>query len=727
MEGPEPDIQNGSEYIEKKRAELKMFFNGIKLPQESIDRAIENELRPLKEGKKPYIAASYHGEVKSEYEVMTGQPFTKVEEHTRPLTTKEIKDMIEGSPILEEKARQIQIASTSDDRKEVAIPMSDVNLSGYADMRKEIDSAEGDKEKISKINLKHMQSLVTSLNDFQAKQDKTQGKIKIASNDNQSENSNQEDEEYEAIEREVSKYTDKTYETRYQETKDMLMKMADSYDDPNTSNKPIEIITYDNVLKDSSVHLVKGQRRKTCFEEVKESYSINAAMNISMKDNPVAPDLSGKSKTSECLVAFKQEEEITNTEEIFPLSFKAKLKDTEKYLRDINSVLNNSPSSLNYVNTANEKLKDKKYSLEELHEHSPKADDNQEPTNKPHRFDERMEQTLQNALENIYEIGNNDNHDNKEMEFGEMKNLARNIVEGAENLSTLIREDITNKLNSMNELLDDVNEALENSRKSNIAYRQIQKEGDNLRREKEVNAAKNKKIIEAGKDLFTEDSEERKCNVTDSQIDDIHVAIGNLNAEIKCHEIRINQSKERYEERNKECKSFIQEVDAVLKKSNAILHPVIEASQELTKSLDEVNKAQNDIISEADQTKNNAKLEKVRKELWDIDLSEMEQSNKKMDAFKKQELERNKRIDNLLFDIKDKMKDNKEVLRLANNLLRREENKKKQHQEGGKIHELETSEIDPKAQGDPIRVDEKSGSGVNAPVINSESRTEKGW
>lgn len=694
-----------SKFIAKKRTELILFFEGINLPQETVDRAIENELQPLKDGKTPYIAASFTGELKSEYEVMTGQPFTTVGEHSHPLTTKEIKQMLKNNPIIEEKARQIQIVTHSDDRKEIAVPMGDVNIAGYAEIQKELELAGDNKEAINKINFKHMQSLATSLNNFEAKQANTKDNVIDKQN---SEVSNEEDNEFDAIEKEVSKYTNKSYETRYQETKDMLLKMADNFDNPNSCNKePIEISSIDDsVLRDSSVHFVKGQRRRTYFEEIKESYAINAAMNIPMKDNPVPPDLSGKVKTESITVAFKTGEDLINVER-YPKSFEAKLRDTEKVLLNINTVLNNSSSSLTGVDTVEERNTEKPF---------PDLNGNQEPHNKTLRFDENMERTLHNALENIYEMINNDNKDNKELEFKEMKNLAQNIVDGAENLSTLIREDITNKLNSMNELLNDANVALENSRKSNIAYREIKEESEHLNLEREVRAAKNVEIINACQDS----SDKRISNVSDSQIDDIHTAIGKLNTEIKSHEDRINQSKERYEERNKECKTFMKEVDKILKKSNEILHPVIEPSQNLIKSLDKIDETQSQ-----DNIHEEEKSEEVQKEHWDANSADFTERNKNLTEFKKQELERNKRINSLLYDIKDKMKDNQEVLRLANSLLRREETRKRVHQDNTKVQELPGVEVDSKAQGDHVRSEESVPS-FEAKTNDGDGKTEKG-
>lgn len=691
MEGPEDKMND----IEKKRKELRTFFADSKYSEEAIERVIENELRPLKEEKRAYITASAPGIVKTEYEVMTGQPFTQVEDQDHPLSNEEIKELLKDSSIITEKARQIQIVTHSSERKEIAVPIDEINLAGYDVMRREIESAGGDRDQVNNINYKHMQALAKSLSDYKIKCAKPEEPIPNTAESNFSDT---EQKEFEAIENEVSKYTDKSYETRYQETKDMLLEMADRYDDPRLSNEAKEIgnigINKNPVLKQSSVHVIKGQRRQTTFEQVKETYSINKAMNIPMKDNPVMPDLSGVSKN---VVETKMAEDdcVINVDEVFPKSLEAKLKDTQKALREINSVLNNCPRT----------QPNEQHEIISTNNIEPLAADSviiQEPQSNQQRYDEKMEQTLHNALENIFETKGNENNDNKEMEFKEMKSLAKNIVEGADNLSTLIREDITNKLNSMNELLNDVNVALENSRQSNIAYQKIHEEGEILRERALGNTAIITEVTEAKEEL----NKTSNCSVTDEQIDDIHNAIGKLNAEIKCHENRINESKVRYEQRNEECKSFIKEVDQILLKSNEILRPVNASSIELEKSL--VEKTAEEVTKEKEE-KDIEKGEKFRKELWDIDIEYKDDRNKKLAEFKKQELDRNKRINDLLYGIKDKMKDNKDVLKLANNLLRREESRKKILQENTKnIRELPGSEIDANAQGDHVGADNET-------------------
>lgn len=724
-----PDGLKEPEYIKKKREELRIFFQDAKLPKDVIDKAIENELKPLTDGlNRPYIAASNSGEIKTEAEVMSGQPFTTIEDHNKPLTLEEIKEILKDNPIIVEKARQIQIMGKNESfNKQVAMPLDEINLTEYNDMRRELDAVEGDKEKINKLNYKNMLALMTSVADYKAKcasQSKSPPAQKIERE------SDSDEKEYEAIEKVVSQYTTKSYETRYQETKNMLLKMADNYDEPQTSQDTVEI-NKNPVLKDSSVQLIKGQRRRSVFDEVKEKYAINESMNIPLKDNPVTPDLSGinKKKPEETKVP---KEEVINVDEVFPKTFQAKLKDTERALREINSVLDNVGPVVPKLKTAaddhnaaeanispNEKslqISDKAPGLNTDKEQAEIISQNEAPgpighieqeetvnQNEPEqmtnsqKFDEKMERTLHNALESIFDATSNEKQENNEMEFKEMKNFARNIVEGAENLSTLIREDITNKLNSMNELLNDVNEALENSKKSNIVYQKIKEEGEMLRRDIKTEN-ESEKAQEEGNPVEPVPVE------SDPQLDNINDAISKLNLELKGHEERINQSKARFEQRNTECKTFIKEVDEILLKSHNILHPMKQKAE------NESYNVKNIVTNNACTTEKknvNDKGEKARQELWDIDLSQPSDGSENMTETQKREVERNKRIDNLLYDIKDKMRDNKDVLRLANNLLRREESRKKSLLENPKIRELATKEeIDVKAQGDFVGTEE---------------------
>lgn len=712
-----PDALNDPAYVEKKREELRIFFKDAKLPKEMIEKAIENELKPLTVGlNRPYIAASHPGEAKTEYEVMAGQPFTKIEDHNKPLTLEEIKELLKDNPIIAEKARQIQIMSQNEGlNKQVSIPLNEINMTDYIEMRKELDAAKGDKEKINKLNYKNMLSLMTSVSDYKAKSARECDET--ASEHRGRASSDSDEKEYDAIEKVVSQYTTKSYETRYQETKDMLGKMADNYDkaesSQNSKQKMIEIETYP-ILKDSSEQLIKGKIRRSAFEEVKEQYAINEAMNIPLVNNPVALDLSGKIKRGPDKPKQEEEEDI-QVEDVFPKSFAAKLKDTERALREVNSVLSNvvSPSPMlnktlenndnnKSTNSDENEIDIKEISSETVHK------------NEQQKFDAETEQTLQNTLEHIFESTKNGEPENNEMEFKEMKNLARNIVEGAENLSTLIREDITNKLNSMNELLNDVNEALENSRQSNIVYDKIKEEGELLKRGIHIEAQV--KEIEDERKATNKEGEiqEDETPPEDPQMDSIHDAIKKLNCELKHHEDRINQSKARYEQRNDECKTFIKEVDEILLKSNEILHPKkkeLEVKKtKKTESQKFVDEEKSATEAKTEQFDENGK--KIRKEAWDLDFSYQDENKKKMiDVQKKQEDERSKRINNLLHNIKDKMKDNKDVLRLANNMLRREENKNKAlADKSGKICELPPEETDSRAQGDYLEAAESQST-----------------
>ncbi|CAG4973298.1 unnamed protein product [Colias eurytheme] len=679
-------------YIESKRRELKEFFKDAKFPQEVIDNVIENELRPLTEStseNKPYIAASASGDVKSEYEVMSGQPFTQFEECTKPLSSEEVKNMIKDNPIIAEKARQIQITTDRDGRcKGKTIPYDQINIDTFGEMTDELNAAKGDVEKIKKIKYKNMQALFKSADDFAAKDGTI--KDKIVDSEGDSQESSSDEREFQSIDKVVTEITNKSYETRFNETRDMLQKLADKYEDPeqmkNVSKDRKLIVTEDSILKESSSHLIKGQIRPTVFDEVKETYMINEAMNISLVDNPVKPDLSCKPKNIIKEKAKKVDEEVVNFEDVFPKTFEEKLKDTEKALRDINSMLDTSKSCENKedIKESNKEPSQIKIECTDVNK-----DDTITRDQNKSKFDETMEETLHNALEDILDIGNNDNTENKEMEFQEMKNLARNIVDGAENLSLLIREDITNKLNSMNELLNDVNVALENSRKSNLAYQKLKEESEQRNKLKTSN-----KDNDEDDKIESQNKAEQKT-VTQTDIDEIHSAISDLNIEIKCHEDRINKSKESCELRTRECRNFIKEVDDVLHKSHEILHPKAVSS---VSSISEINNE----MGVSNDVKNS------RKELWDLDIVYKDEKNKKMAEYKKQELERNKRINDLLYDIKDKMKDNKEVVRLANNLMRTGDSK--QNSSGScTITEIPNLDNDIRAQGDHIHENEKAG------------------
>nr|XP_053619413.1 repetitive organellar protein isoform X2 [Plodia interpunctella] len=694
-------LPNDPEYIEQKRAELREFFKDAKFPKEVLDKVIENELKPLTDNpNRPYIAASFPGEVRSEYDVMTGQPFTEVKDSNKPFTDEEIKDMIKANPVLIDKARQIQIASKQ--VKQVAVPLDQINLPSYTQIRSDIDSADGNKAKIDNINYKNMYALMNSVEDF--KTNKPDAPQKEDSSESEETDN---DEEYEAIEKIVSQYTDKSYETRFQETKAMLQKLADDYENPESgtsnANETKANLMNNPILKESSVHVIKGQIRRTPMQEVQAQYDINKAVNIPLKDNPVSLNLNREVKQRP-FIDIITEEELTeiDVEKVFPKTFEERLKDTQNALQDINSVLDTS--------TENKTIKSDNNDVDKT-EKSNTAENNQQVITGSQKFDERMEQTLQNALNDIFDIGDNENRDNKELEYNEMKNLARNIVEGAENLSTLIREDITNKLNSMNELLNDVNEALENSKKSNIAYQNIKEEGERLRKQhgmiaESIKPVEGKEVTEDNIDTNVTENVDGISNISCSQIDDINDSINRLNVELKTHEERINQSKERYEQRNKECKTFIKEVDELLLKSRDVLHPMKVNSNEATTSLcdDEKKKLPPPPEVPMDPAVEE-KSAKMRKEWWDVDLSKVtDERNKKLEEFKKQEAERNKRIDGLLCDIKHNMKDNKEVLRLANTLLRREESRKKPLQESCKIRELPSVESDVKGQGDSAKI-----------------------
>ncbi|XP_046972904.1 dynein axonemal assembly factor 1 homolog [Vanessa cardui] len=690
------DLKVGdSDYIATKTAELKEFFKDAKFPKSVIDKAIENELKPLIQGvnvDRPYIAASASGTVKSEYEVMTGQPFTNIEDHSKPLTSEQIKELVKDSPILAEKARQIQIVINHDSlNNDIAVPLDQVNISKYDDIQSELDSSVGDVAKQNNIKYRNMQVLMNAAAAYRSKSQILNTQT-INEEDTSNDSESSDEREFEAIDKVVTECTNKSYETRYQETKEMLQQLADKHEDPNEINKgercPRKLQIEENkILKESSYCLVRGPKRDSSFEGIKESYAINAALNIPMKDNPIKLDLSGeiknKTDSDQPVCIDKSDAENCNLK-----NFEVKLKATEKVLNDINCILSKDEHSIDGNNS--DKTKPLSCSFKQtdsiLSIQNNSCNSTQANIQRV-KFDENMERSLHNTLENIFEIGKNENAENNELEFREMKNLARNIVEGAENLNTLIKEDITNKLNSMNELLNGVNEALENSRKSNLAYQKL--------KESEVDR-KNRAISENDAQEIEKNIDNETKPSSDLEINDIHSAINKLNDEIKCHESRINTSKANYESRNKECKDFLKDLDDVLKKSHSILHP----------------KSTNFDGGDSDKVDD--------KSLVQIDENDKADESIHCDIVKKdvvgnKDVERNRKIDRLLYDIKDKMKDNKEVLRLANNLLRREENKKVSTSQS-----ISVVDTDDKAKGDYVRKDElleKSDSDKNDKIL----------
>ncbi|CAF4839271.1 unnamed protein product [Pieris macdunnoughi] len=688
-----------SSFIEAKRRELKEFFKDGKFPQNVINNVIENELKPLIEDKYevvPYIAASGSGDVKSEYEVMSGQPFTEIADYNKPLNSAEVKEMIKDNPIIAEKARQIQITTNREGRaKSNIIPYDQINMDTFDEMTQELHEADGDTDKVKKIKYKNMQALVNSVDKFAAREiikdsvDEESG--------TESQESSSDEREFQSIDKVVSELTNKSHETRFNETKDMLKKLADKYDDPNQTESQDRsrklIITEDPILKASSSQVIKGVIRRSAIDEIKENYKINETMNISLLGNPVKLDLRSIELKQEPNAKTLPEDEVINVEEVFPKTFEAKIKHTEKALRNINSILSTIEVSEDKKNTCVDATDQDliRISNDNCIESLTKKIDNKEQSEV--KFEVKKEEILHNGLENLYESGTNDNVENKQLEFKEMKNLARNIVDGAENLSLLIREDITNKLNSMNELLNDVNVALENSRKSNLAYQKLREESEQRIKSKEDYAVKTE---------YTELGESStKCSVTQLDLNDIHSAISSLNTEIHCHEDRIKKSKASCEMRTKECQEFVKEINNVLQVSHEVLHP---------KPISFASKQ--DLTSQEDTTKKSRIPDdstiKTRKELWDVEFVYKDEKNKNMADQKQQELKRTERINDLLLNIKDKMKDNKEVLKIANNLLRSGKSEKVT-ENSCKIIEL-PADNDIKAQGDHVRKEEKNNA-----------------
>ncbi|KPI93648.1 Dynein assembly factor 1, axonemal [Papilio xuthus] len=667
--------ENSKEYIEKKREELRIFFKDGNFSKEVLERIIDNELKPLqnrRDENQPYISASADGEIKSEYEVLTGQPFTDVTESSTPLTTEELKKIIESNPIIREKSRQIQIARSKSDSGDMYVPLDKINLPDYKQMMDEIKSAKGDEKIIKDANFRNMQALVNSANAYEASLVDA-NKPLVKETDDEASNS---DSEFEAIDKVVTEYTNKSYETRFQETKEMLLELADKHDkldlhgnNDNVSEQKIKQLTEEyKILQESSSVLPDIKNRRNIFEEIKEEYSINAAMNIPIVNNPIKLKSFEDKKSNLSYIKQIKKDEETNLDEVFSKNFEGKLVDTTKVLTNIDAILSGEPGIGGNKDYSKLSQDQNSAASDQMKEEDSNQDDaanneslnNNEPTNDNNQsFDDRMEQTLHNALESILNIGDDENRENKDLEFKEMRNLARNLVEGAENLSTLIRSDITNKLNSMNELLNDVNEALENSRKSNILYQNLMNDRKSIQTSDITKAPE----VTENNENFNNRLKLSSDSVTFSQIDDINTAIVELNQEINCHEERVNKSQIAYETRQKECNEFMKEVDKVLAKSHRVLHPLEHSgTTTLKEHVENLNKGE----------------------------------SRDLPQFEKQEVERNKRIDGLLFDIKDKMKHNKEVLRLADKLLNRGDTKYKTFGEGS----ITTEKVDTKAQGD---------------------------
>ncbi|VVC87156.1 unnamed protein product [Leptidea sinapis] len=663
MESTESRIHTvDTTYIETKRRELKEFFKDCKISQDIINKTIENELKPLTEigdSKRPYIKASAPGVVKTEYEVMTGQPFTDVRECTKVLTGAEIKEMITSNPIIAEKSKQIQIAVDTEGRyKGCTVPYDQIKMGTYDEITKELNDADGDVDKIQNIKYKNMQSLLQSVQRYETN---TPAKPQVLETRSGSKAESSDEGEFETVDKVVTEMTNKSYETRFTETKQMLQNLADEYDKPvlaNVENISKLAIKEDPVLKESSYHLIKGEKRRTAFDEVLDSYAINASMNIPLVDNPVKPDLSGKPKHISKLNKMKNSNPNLNFNEVF--TFEKKLGNTHNALKNINSIIDemNPKENISEIKAKNFNITNKANQGDDTSTNS-----NGESHNDSQLYG-KMEESLQNDLANLFE-GNHNNRDTNEMEFKEMKNLARNIVSGAENLSVLIKEDITNKLNSMNELLSDVNQALENSRKSNLVYQKLKEENDFRKQNRTLPNAET----------------EQPGSVSQMDIDGINNAIKTINAEITIHEESVTKSKESCALRTQECETFIKEVDVVLQKSHELLYP---------KTASDTNKINNG-ASTASTIKSNSNTQKEL--LWDTDT--------KISDTKKQQLERDIKINDLLCNIKGKMKDNKEVIRLANNMLYRDETTKRDSEDNCELHTILDNDI--RAQGDHSR------------------------
>lgn len=606
--------------IDKKREELRIFFSDAKFPPEVIERLIENELKPLNEYKnRSYITPSCTDEVKSEYEVMTGQPFTKIDESklSKLLSPEEINNMLKDSPMITKKAQQIQIiANAQAQSHEVAIPFEAIKIKHIDDINNEKESVKDDNDQINKINYQNMQDLLKSVNDFTAQSRKSEVCTVQEVNENCESTSDEED--YLNIEKIVCQYTDKSYEDRLQQTRNMLCKLADKHEGL-VSNVDIKIMT--KMYNTEIESYADSDNFRNIHNETKEYTA-----------NEVVDDI------SKCFN--KQSNQIYKVcdETKRPNNIENKLQDTQKVLENINTALD--------------------------------IRNNQEHIEYNVKFEENTQENIEYCKDEI---------NLKKMEYQEMRVLAKNIVEDAENIGTIIREDITTKLNNLNELINDVNATLEKSRVRD-STESLTIDEDNI-------------------------DYSFKSRVTDSQINEIHTTIKNLNLELQHHENRINESRECYEKRNIECKNFITEVDEILLKSREILHPLEIMEENIkkpTEDKDDIIQNREDISDNKKEISNNdTAIENNSQEPVDFDrLYKESMINTKLEEFKQQELERNNRINNLLYDIKDKMRDNEEVLRLANNLLRREEHRKEVLERTTNINPI--SDINENAKGDHI-------------------------
>ncbi|XP_041985209.1 dynein axonemal assembly factor 1 homolog isoform X2 [Aricia agestis] len=549
MDSSENKQLSETEYKQKKREELKVFFKDLSVSQDVLDRIIENELCPVTEDK-PYIAAHSSSEVKSEYEVMTGQPFTTVDDYSKPLTTEEIKDKIKGSSVIAEKARQIQILGQTE-AKSRYVPIDKLCVPSYSELSKEIEAADGDERKIEEIKYRHMKALVKSADEFDNQNQINVCEKPVENTANLDGGSITDDEEFEAIDKIVTQLTNKPYEVRYQETLRKIQGIKDIQPDETTSNL-LDIEGTELIEENSSGSVNDGA---STSKEVKSCQ--NETVNLNVRKSSLTPSL--EAIQEEIIASSNNNVKNVDTDKSVPKNFEFKLKRTESVLRDIDNILSS------FTRDGKKDSKDEPTAMagtEDLDITNTLSDSKK---NNDVDADDKLKQTYEDDQKLVIK----DNY--CEVEIKEMENFINNIVDNAENLSLLINEDVTNKLNSMNELLGEVNEALEESRKSNIRY-------EHLIKGKSKNVSTRQSIDE--QDALANEKDDSKStgnipksSVSQTDIDDIFKSINSLKDEIKHHENRVDRCAETYDIRNKQCQDVIAEIDNVLNKSKNILHP----------------------------------------------------------------------------------------------------------------------------------------------------------
>ncbi|GBP89163.1 Dynein assembly factor 1, axonemal homolog [Eumeta japonica] len=507
--------------INQKREELRRFFKDAKCSEDMITKVIENEIKHLTENEqdleeRPYIAASNTQNLQSEYEVMTGQPFTEIEDNLQPLTEEEIKKKIKDNPIIIQKASEIQIlVSKNKSQKNQFVPFEELNLKEIEEINEDKDAAQGNEQALQSLSYSNMRDLVKTLDNSNTKKRQN---VTVLRESPEHISDDSDEYEFELIEKTMTQLTNKSYETRFRETQSMLTNLADKYDSITLNTENVN----DLVRESNSFDPPKTEGFNTKFLACKnENNTFRQAL-------PVMDSVSQCSdSTIESCDANKSQ--VTNV--------KGKLLDTEYTLKNISAILDRG-----YKN---------------------QTENNLQPC---------KGRGLKNISLNSYE----ENIENSNTEFEEMKSFAKNIANSAEELSDFITHDITNKRNSLTELLKEVNLALETSKKSNLIYQKL-KEKKLARNISDTESFTHEATPSNESDLDSEIKGDREIIkreiIYDSQIDNIHEEILALNEELKDHQHKVDESKLVYQNKSEECKHFISEIDEILTTSRKVLHP----------------------------------------------------------------------------------------------------------------------------------------------------------